>query len=381
MKKGILSIILISCFNLQALHAQTGKYLPKFMRKILFESDSSRSSSFIPLPVFNSAPETGLEFGGSALYSFYTDTVNRDTRVSKAFAFGTVTSKGQNRFGLSTSHWYSKNLYHYSASVGFINFPSDFYGIGNATLKSDAERITEKRFKLNIGAEKLLTKGVYVGFVVGALTYRSSSASTNGIFETSPLVQNRGGGDNLFIGPSFIFDSRDNNTYTNTGVQVVSNYSFYKGILDNNGYSGGLFSIKATQYNRLSKTLNLAFDVYDTNLLGSQTPFYLLPALGSDELMRGYYNGRYRDKNYVAGQAELRYRFSQRLGLNFFGGTGTVFRDNFSWDIFKPNYGGGLRYFFDVEKGLDIRFDYAFGEKAPGESRQSGFYIGLGEAF
>lgn len=380
MKKYVLYIFLY-CFCTQAATAQVSHLLPKFMRKMLFESDSSRGSSLIPLPVFNSAPETGLEFGGSVLYSFYADTVHRETRVSNIFAFATVTTKGQNRFGLSTSHWYSQNKYHYSASVGYIDFPSDFYGLGNATLKANAERILEKRFKLNLAAEKLLTKNIYAGFVAGMLDYKYSGAGTPGIFETDPNIQNRDGGSTLFIGPSFVFDSRDNNTYTNKGVQVLASYSIYKGVFGSNGYNGGLFTIEAMQYNRLSKTLNLAFDLYDTNLFGAQEPFYLLPALGSDELMRGYYNGRYRDKNYIAGQAELRYRFSQRFGLNFFGGTGTVFHDSFSFADLKPNYGGGLRYFFDVEKGLDVRLDYAFGEQRPGENRQSGFYIGLGEAF
>ena len=380
MLKRLLFILFICLLGVQTGFGQA-RYLPKFMRKMLFETDSSRAASIIPLPVLNSAPETGIEFGGSILYSFYTDTIHRDTHVSNAFAFATITTKGQNRFGLSTSRWLSQNLYHYSASLGYINFPSDFYGIGNATHLADAERIGEKRVKLNFGAEKLVTKDIYVGFVVGALTYRSSSEETNGIFETDPLIQNREGGDNLFIGPSFIFDSRDNNTYTNTGFQLLSSYAFYKGIFGNNGYDGGLFAIEMMQYNRLSKKLNLAFDVDDTNLIGTQEPFYLLPALGSDELMRGYYNGRYRDKNYVACQAELRYRITQRVGLNFFGGTGTVFHDVFTFNELKPNYGGGLRYFFDVEKGLDVRMDYAFGEQRPGEPRQSGFYIGLGEAF
>jgi outer membrane translocation and assembly module TamA len=106
-----------------------------------------------------------------------------------------------------------------------------------------------------------------------------------------------------------------------------------------------------------------------------------MPALGSDEMMRGYYNGRYRDRNLIAGQTELRYRLSDRIGVAGFAGTGTVFNHSFSFNDLKPNYGGGLRYFFDVEKGLSVRMDYGFGEKRPGEKRQSGLYLALGESF
>ncbi len=115
--------------------------------------------------------------------------------------------------------------------------------------------------------------------------------------------------------------------------------------------------------------------------MGGLSPFYLLPSLGSDEMMRGYYNGRFRDRNFIAGQTELRYRFNPRLGIVVFAATGEVFHNGFSTHNLKPDWGGGVRYFFDVQKGLSIRFDYGVGEQRPGETRQSGFYIGLGEAF
>jgi outer membrane translocation and assembly module TamA len=77
----------------------------------------------------------------------------------------------------------------------------------------------------------------------------------------------------------------------------------------------------------------------------------------------------------------LRYRINARFGLAGFVGTGEVFHTNFSFAQLKPNYGGGLRYFFDVEKGLAVRFDYGVGQKPVGESRESGFYIALGQSF
>ena len=89
----------------------------------------------------------------------------------------------------------------------------------------------------------------------------------------------------------------------------------------------------------------------------------------------------FRDRNFIAGQAELRYRVCNRIGIVGFLGTGEVAHGSFSFNALKPDYGGGVRYFFDTEKGLSIRADYGIGEKVPGESRQSGFYIGLGQAF
>jgi len=47
-------------------------------------------------------------------------------------------------------------------------------------------------------------------------------------------------------------------------------------------------------------------------------------------MMRGYYTGRFRDRNFIAGQTELRYRFADRFGVAAFAGTGEVFHAN-SW--------------------------------------------------
>ncbi|MBD1392822.1 BamA/TamA family outer membrane protein [Mucilaginibacter glaciei] len=357
------------------------KILPKFLYDMYFSKDSTKKASFVLLPVLSTAPETGLEIGGSALYSFYTDTVSRNTRVSNIFAYGTITTKGQSRINLSSSYWAPQNKYHYTGSVGYINFPFDFYGVGNNTRKADADRLGQKRVRVTATAEKKLGNNIYVGLVGGGYDYRFDDQNTTGIFATDPTIEGRHGGTFLYIGPSLVFDSRNNNTYTTKGIHFTSYLNLMKGVNSNNGYSGGLFNAEYAQYFRVSKRFVLAVDIQEQSLTGSQSPFYLLPALGSDEMMRGYYNGRFRDRNLLAGQTELRYRLADRIGIVGFLGAGQVFNKKFDLSEFKPNYGGGLRYFFDTEKGLSIRVDYGVGEKRPGESRQSGVYIGLGEAF
>jgi hypothetical protein len=378
MKKLFLILLLIVVF--QPVFAQR-HLLPKFVRKMIFEKDSSKKASFVLLPVLSSAPETGLELGGSALYSFYTDTISPNTRISNIFAYGTLTTKGQSRINLSTNYWLPQNKYHYTASIGYINFPFDFYGVGNNTHKVDADRLGQKRVRVTFIGEKKFGNNVYIGVVAGGYDYRFNDANTTGIFNTDPTIEGRHGGAFLYAGPSLVFDNRNNNTYTTKGIHITSYLNLMKGVFSNNNYSGGLFNLEYAQYFKLDRHFVLAFDVQEQSLTGTQSPFYLLPALGSDEMMRGYYNGRFRDRNLLAGQTELRYRLSDRIGVVGFLGTGQVFNKTFSLNEFKPNYGGGLRYFFDTEKGLSIRVDYGVGEKRPGESRQSGVYIGLGEAF
>ncbi|MEB0280141.1 MULTISPECIES: polymerase [unclassified Mucilaginibacter] len=377
--KKIILILLLSTLIIPVF-AQV-KMLPKFIRRMYFEKDTSKRGSFVVLPVISSAPETGLEAGGSALYSFYTDTLSNKTRVSNIFAYATLTTKGQSRVNLSSSYWAPNNNYHFTGAIGYINFPFDFYGIGNNTAKADADRLGQKRFRVTFTGEKKLGDYIYLGLVAGGYDYRFHDQEPGGIFATDPTIEGKNGGTILYFGPSFILDSRNNNTYTTSGTTLTSYLNIMHGVGGNSGYSGGFLNIEVTHFIALGKKFVLGLDVQSQNMTGSQSPFYLLPALGSDEMMRGYYNGRFRDRNLLVGQTELRYRMTERFGIVGFIGGGEVFNKDFNFNQLKPNYGGGLRYFFDVQKGLSIRVDYGVGEKRPGESRQSGVYVGLGEAF
>jgi hypothetical protein len=301
--------------------------------------------------------------------------------VSKLFAYGTITTKGQNRLNLSTNYWTPQNKYHFTAGINYINFPFDFYGIGNNTNKANADRLGQKRLRLTLTGEKRIGSNVYVGFVAGGFHYAFDDQVTDGIYQTDPTIEGRMGGSTVYLGPSFIFDNRNNNTYTTKGLVFNASFQALKGIGRNSDYNGGLFDIEYAQFFSLAKRLVLGVNAQSQNLTGSQSPFYFLPAMGNDEIMRGYYNGRFRDRNLLVAQTELRYRLSDRFGVVGFLGTGEVFKNSFSFGQLKPNYGGGMRYFFDIEKGLSIRADYGIGQQRPGETRQSGFYVGLGEAF
>lgn len=378
MKK--ITLFLLVLLSFQPVFAQM-RLLPKFIRRMYFSRDSSKRKSFVLLPVLTSAPETGIETGAAGLLSFYSDTVDRNTRVSNIFAYATLTTKGQNRLSLSTSYWTPKNTAHYVAATDYINFPFNFYGIGNNTRKVDAVHVNEKRYKLNFSGEKLIGSNIYLGYVVGAFDYKYGNNTPGGIFNTLPQVQDRSGGASLFLGPRFIYDSRNNNTYTTKGLILAGYLHIIQGVLGNNSYKGGFLNVEYSQFFSLNKKFILGVDIQEQSLIGGRSPFYLLPELGSDELMRGYYGGRYRDRNFIAGQTELRYRVNDRFGIVGFLGTGEVFHSGFNFPGLKPDYGGGIRYFFDIEKGLSIRMDYGIGSKPVGEGRESGFYIGLGQAF
>jgi hypothetical protein len=374
-------ILLIILISIQPVFAQLN-FLPKFIRRMYFNKDSSKRPSFVIVPAISSAPETGLEIGGAALLSFYSDTVDHRTNVSSVYGYATITTKGQTKLSLNTNYWTPQNKVHYTGSISFYNFPFYFYGIGNNTRIANQELVKEKRYKANLESDYYLGNSFYLGYVVGAFKYFYGYDSNLPLIDDSgPDVQDKRGGAAVYAGPTFTYDTRNNNTYTTKGMIINAYYNLMQGAFINNGYEGGFFNIEYSEFFALSKKFVLGTDIQEQSLTGGSSPFYLLPQMGSDEMMRGYYGGRFRDRNLIAGQTELRYRIDPRFGLAAFVGTGEVFHSDFSFPQLKINYGGGVRYFFDIQKGLSFRLDYGVGDKPVGEPRISGFYIALGQSF
>ncbi len=102
----------------------------------------------------------------------------------------------------------------------------------------------------------------------------------------------------------------------------------------------------------------------------------MLAQLGGSSAMRGYYEGRYRDKHKIETQVELRQHVWRRNGIVVWAGAGTVFDKPGSIKLrhVLPNYGVGYRWEF--KKNVNVRLDYGFGKKG-----QSGFTFNINEAF
>ena len=78
---------------------------------------------------------------------------------------------------------------------------------------------------------------------------------------------------------------------------------------------------------------------------GGHVPFQLMPSLGGQNLLRGYFAGRFRDHKAIAAQSELRFRVWRRMGGVLFASLGQVAanRQQLAVDRLHYAYGFGLR--------------------------------------
>ncbi|EOR95230.1 hypothetical protein ADIARSV_1718 [Arcticibacter svalbardensis MN12-7] len=374
------SITLIFCLTLLCTTICTAqkKLIKKFLSS---ESDTSRKTSFIILPAAAYSQETGIEFGGLSITSFYTDKTDTSMRSSTINAILTYTTKKQSNFVIKPDIWSAGNKYHFAGTLRYKKFPFDFFGIGDQTLESDKDPIVQRLFIVQAEAEKKFAKGFYAGLNIGYENFAYSDKEPGGIYDTGNFAVTETA-QVMYLGTSAILDTRNTNTYTTAGSYFRLNYSYAPSMFGSNDFSGSLIKADLRHFKSLNKKAVLGFQSTFEGVYGNKTPFYLLPQLGNDQIMRGYYTGRYRDQNLFTAHAELRYRFIPRFGAAAFAGTGTVFSNgSFKIANLKPNYGAGVRYFVDPGRGLTLRMDYAVGEKRPKEARQTGFYLALAEAF
>lgn len=355
----------------------------KLIKKLLSnEKDTTRKASFLPLPTFGYSQEVGFEFGVGAIYSVYADRKDTLTRSSNFYTNLSYSTKKTYNFQLRGDAWSKGNKYHAIADLRFRKLPFYFYGIGNSTQKANQDDIVLDQIRTQFDLEKQLLKNAFTGLSLAYEHYKFKDKVPDGLFNNDNSIKGKSGGSVFYLGVSQSYDTRNSNNYPTKGFFGRITYQYAPNLFGGDNFSGSQIKLNLTNFWGLSNKFVLgAQGVYQT-IQGKNTPFYLLQQLGNDQIMRGYYMGRYRDDNLVAFQTELRYRYNNRLGAVIFAGTGTVWGlSDFGLKAFKPNYGGGFRYFFDPAKGISIRLDYGIGEKIGTEKRQSGFYISLGESF
>ena len=376
MMKNILYWILI-------LFLPIGASAQKKIIEKLFSNDTTRHNSFLPVPLIGFSQEAGFQFGAAGIYSFYTDFENKETKASQIYGVAAFSTKKQLQLSFRADVWAKNNAYHYLIETKYYDQPFNFYGTGNETKFADEDHLNLKRLRLNGEIEKKVANQLYIG---GGVEYENlvyAAKEVGGIYTTNPNLIDKNGGQFLIVKGTLFYDSRDNVSYSSKGIYFKGQFGYAPNFFGSPNLQGSLFNIDARDFHKISKKINIGlnatFESVNSNL---PIPFYTLRQLGNDQFMRGYYTGRYRDENLITAQAELRYRPMPRFGLVAFGGTGKVYANSkFSDTNFKPTYGAGARIFFDLEKGLALRLDYAMGEKPNGEKRISGFYLSLGEAF
>ena len=325
--------------------------------------------SIIGGPHYASDTKFGLGMVAAGLYrSDPNDTLLPPSNVS---LFGDVSTVGFYMLGVRGNHIAPRGRYRIDYRLYFYSFPSDFWGIGYEMGDNDDNKSDMKRWQAQ--AEAAFLFWVADNFYVGPM---ASYDYVIGKHIERPELLN--GMDhhtwNVGAGVSLVYDNRDNLTNPHRGIYLNLKQMFRPRFMGND-YAFSTTAFRFDAYQRLGKGTVLAEDI-GANLNFGNPSWGMMAELGGTHSMRGYYEGRYRDKHSLEATVELRQHVWKRNGIVVWVGAGTIF-PKFSALRSKqilPNAGVGYRWEF--KKNVNVRLDYGFGK-----SGQSGFLFNINEAF
>lgn len=325
--------------------------------------------SVIGGPHYASDTKFGLGLVAAGLYR--TDPNDSILPPSNVSLYGDVSSVGFYMLGVRGNHIAPKGRYRIDYHLYFYSFPADFWGIGYEMGDNDANKSDMKRWQAQ--AEVSFLFRVADNFYIGPMASYDYVIGKH--IERPELLQ---GMDqhtwNVGAGVSLVYDNRDNLTNPHRGIYLNINQMFRPGFMGND-YAFSTTAFRFDAYQRLGKGTVLAEDIR-ANLNFGNPSWGMMAELGGTHSMRGYYEGRYRDKHSLDATVELRQHVWKRNGIVVWVGAGTIF-PKFSALRSKqilPNAGVGYRWEF--KKNVNVRLDYGFGK-----SGQSGFLFNINEAF
>ena len=341
--------------------------------------------SFIPFPILFSQPETGFGYGLAVLpvYRFGPDSL---TRPSNARLLLYRTTLGQSVAQLTHNVFTAGEQFLISGELSYYyDFPINYYGFGPRTALADKSVIQYRVLIFNQRGLRRLVPHLFAGLqyrLTNLTDVRVNAGTADG--RPSPLLSGRpareytGGTLSSGLGPALLFDNRDNILSTFRGNYLELSSLFNGGALgSDNAFSR--FQLDARHFQPLcaSDRTILAVQVL-AQLHTGTVPFRELANLGGANQLRGYYEGRFRDRQLLAAQAEVRHHLFWRLNGAVFGGVGQVGNSlgDFGEGELKVAGGAGLRFQFNRRDRLNARLDYG-----AGRGGSSGIYFSIGEAF
>lgn len=348
-----------------------GKFIDYFANANKRAADKKFDFGVLPGPHYSSTSGLGLGVVATGTYSMdRSDTLLPRSNVA---IYGDVTTKGFLMTGIKGSNVFPHERYRMDYRFYVYTFPTYFWGVGYDAGNVDDNQTDYQRVRFDVMARFMfrLAENTYLGPVANF-----QFVQARGINEAdAPRFE--GCDRNVratSAGLSFTFDNRDFMLNASRGWFVQLDQTFTPRFFGND-YRYITTDLTLCTYRSVWKGGILAGELHTKLNYGGTPPWCLMSEVGSTSRMRGYYEGRYRDKNILEAQVELRQKIHGRHGFVVWAGAGEVFP---RWDELRmgrilPNFGLGYRWEF--MKRVNVRIDYGFTKNG------GGFMFNINEAF
>ena len=353
----------------------------------------NQTLTLLPIPVIFYQAETGFGYGLGALLSgrFTQDTL---TRPSNARVQYWTTTKGQSLIQLVHSIYTPGEKFYLNGEISAYDILLFYYGKGPQTTSGDESKTKYKLFIINQRLQKQIAPKLFFGAqyrLTNITSVEAPDAAKDGkanVFYNDLRMTERERQNTRIsgLGPVVTYDTRDvplaafhgdlldfGATFNGTGLG--SDYRFVR------------YQLDARHFQPLGSTRTILAAQFLGQFHTGDVPFRELAGLGANlggtlynnaNLLRGIYEQRFRDRQMIMFQAELRQKLFWRIDGAVFGGVGNVnnYIDKFALRDTKYAGGAGIRFNFLRRDRVNLRLDYA-----GGTGSSPGILFAIGEAF
>ena len=355
----------------------------------------AKNITILPVPVLFYQQETGVGYGLGGLLSgrLGQDTATRSSNMRVQYW---TTQKKQSLYQFVHTIYSPGEKFYLNGEISYYDNSLFYYGIGNNTQKSNESVLNNKLFILNQRIEKNFGNKMFAGvqYRYTHMDHINPDANKTDTNQGANYFYDSDGGrltedqrqpTNISgLGPVFTLDSRDVALAASHGNLLDLSVMFNERGIGSN-YAFVRYQVDARHFQPIfNKGTILAVQVLGQFHSGN-VPFRELAGIGANlggtlynnaNLMRGIYEQRFRDRQLITAQAELRQHIFWRIDGAAFVGVGQVGYNvnDFTFAGVHTAGGIGARFNFIRRDRVNLRFDYAFGT-------DPGFYFAIGEAF
>lgn len=344
------------------------RWLGNYLRNTNKHEDRAFDFSMLFGPSYSPATSVGIGGTASGLYSW--DRSDPTLPKSNVSLFANVSLTGLFSVGLRGNNFLPEEKYRLDYQLMFYTNPSDFWGIGYDNGCMDSNKGEYRRVKIQFKPNFLIriNKSIYMGPMADVQWVNSYRWERPELLDgQDKAIVNTG------LGLNFTYDTRDFVLNAFEGQYIRLEQMFYPSFFGNT-YDFNYTDFTFCTYHQVWKGGVVAGELHTLFNYG-EVPWTMMAQVGVVGRMRGYYEGRYRDRNMMEAQVELRQHIKGRSGIAVWVGAANVFRnfDHIQLRETLPNYGVGYRWEF--KKRVNIRFDLGFTRDKPN------FSFNINEAF
>jgi outer membrane protein assembly factor BamA len=331
------------------------------------------------VPNFSYSSEQELALGVVAFGLFLADEESRRVENVKPsqIVFKTFAStNGAKEIGAGLRTLFKADTYRLYVDMEYSDTPEVFYGLSIEPSRDEANELLYDHQGQNLRAHglKRVFGDTFMG--LGVRYHKNQSDSFRG--PNPGLATLLTDSTSVGVSAQVLRDTRDHQDNPTKGSVLQFDYTTFTESLGSNTDFDQL-QFRYSGYRPLQTFLakpeaTLAWQVQGL-LSEGEVPWDRLTLLGGSRQLRGYERGRYRGRQKVLAQIELRQPIVGRHSMVTWAGIGTLSDEisELGRERWWPSVGVGYR--LRLKEKINLRFDLGFGRD------DRGVYVGVNEAF